>query len=333
MEEIGRRLRAAREAKGVTLEQAEEDTRIRQKYLQALEEAREADLPGEVYLKGFLRSYGNYLGLDGTALVEEYKQLKRGQSAEQVAQSGPAGDAGASAGSRVGGPAPAASEDEWEHTGSRRGREAPARRSRSRGERQAPSDRERPRLYTRPRGRKRAMRRTLTILVICLVLGGAGWAVYDHLHGSTAGGPEDPVKQANAAPSDTKEPSGEQSDVAATQAEETKAEGDKAEAAKPQVTMEQGQDGQVLFHVPAAEVEVRMDFGQGSVWLEAKGDGKTLYSGTLPEGAKDPFTFTGGSVVIDVGHMDGISLTVNGQRFETPLTSGPWELVFQTEAQ
>ncbi|HYG58950.1 MAG TPA: helix-turn-helix domain-containing protein, partial [Symbiobacteriaceae bacterium] len=76
MEEIGRRLRAAREARGITLEVTEDETKIRRKYIEALEAGQEAGLPGDAYLKGFLRTYGNYLGLDGTALVDEYKQHK-----------------------------------------------------------------------------------------------------------------------------------------------------------------------------------------------------------------------------------------------------------------
>ncbi|MDF2631127.1 MAG: hypothetical protein K0R39_4958, partial [Symbiobacteriaceae bacterium] len=76
MDEIGRRLRAAREARGISLEVAEDETKIRRKYIEALEAGQEAVLPGDAYIKGFLRTYGNYLGLDGTALVDEYKHLK-----------------------------------------------------------------------------------------------------------------------------------------------------------------------------------------------------------------------------------------------------------------
>lgn len=83
MQRIGRVLREAREARNLTIQAVEEATKIRRKYLEALEGGREADLPGEVYLKGFLRSYGNYLGLDGAGLVEQYKQEQEAQSASQ----------------------------------------------------------------------------------------------------------------------------------------------------------------------------------------------------------------------------------------------------------
>ncbi len=61
---LGETLRAARQAKGTTLGQAEAATRIRSRHLQALEGEAWASLPDSLYVKGFLRSYARYLGLD-----------------------------------------------------------------------------------------------------------------------------------------------------------------------------------------------------------------------------------------------------------------------------
>ncbi|HXI45159.1 MAG TPA: helix-turn-helix transcriptional regulator, partial [Candidatus Acidoferrales bacterium] len=58
------RLAAARERKGVDLGRAERDTKIRARYLGALERGDYRDLPGAVYTRGFLRNYAIYLGLD-----------------------------------------------------------------------------------------------------------------------------------------------------------------------------------------------------------------------------------------------------------------------------
>src|SRR5262245_41150059 len=58
------RLYAARERKGVDLYRAERDTKIRARYLAALERGEYGELPGDVYTKGFLRNYAVYLGLD-----------------------------------------------------------------------------------------------------------------------------------------------------------------------------------------------------------------------------------------------------------------------------
>lgn len=74
MESIGARLKKARESKGISLEQAQKDTRIHKKLLAALEHDRpEEGISGVVYIKSFIRKYANYLGLDGAALAEEYK--------------------------------------------------------------------------------------------------------------------------------------------------------------------------------------------------------------------------------------------------------------------
>lgn len=82
LEPIGRRLRAAREVRGVSLGQIEAATHIRRAYLEAIEAGRAEDFPAEVFLKGFLRGYADQLGLDGAALVEDYK---RAQAAEAEA--------------------------------------------------------------------------------------------------------------------------------------------------------------------------------------------------------------------------------------------------------
>jgi len=64
MGELGTWLVRAREARGLTLEDAERDTRISRRYLQALEAEQFEVIPAPVYARGFLRSYSQYLGLD-----------------------------------------------------------------------------------------------------------------------------------------------------------------------------------------------------------------------------------------------------------------------------
>jgi cytoskeletal protein RodZ len=93
LEAIGERLRAAREAKGWTLADVEAATHIRAAYLEALEEGWAGRLPAEVYLRGFLRAYADHLGLDGAALVEEYKAAT-GQAAVRPSSPGPAVEVG-----------------------------------------------------------------------------------------------------------------------------------------------------------------------------------------------------------------------------------------------
>jgi len=70
--EIGYSLRAARERQGIGLPEAELATKIRVKYIRALEEEDFDALPADTYARGFLRTYADYLGLDGEIYVDEY---------------------------------------------------------------------------------------------------------------------------------------------------------------------------------------------------------------------------------------------------------------------
>ena len=70
---IAQALIEARKSKNLTLTQVAKDTKISVRNLQALEEENFESFPGETYVIGFLRNYGNYLGLDPTKLIQKYK--------------------------------------------------------------------------------------------------------------------------------------------------------------------------------------------------------------------------------------------------------------------
>jgi cytoskeleton protein RodZ len=74
LRQIGHHLRLAREERGETLEDIAAFLRIRRVYLSDLESGDLANVPGRAYALGFLRSYGDYLGFDGDAIVEEVKR-------------------------------------------------------------------------------------------------------------------------------------------------------------------------------------------------------------------------------------------------------------------
>ncbi|HVI50072.1 MAG TPA: RodZ domain-containing protein [Candidatus Sulfotelmatobacter sp.] len=71
---VGQLLRDTREKLGHTLPAVATALRIRQPYLQAIEASRYQDLPGSAYAVGFVRSYADYLGLDGNEIVRRFKQ-------------------------------------------------------------------------------------------------------------------------------------------------------------------------------------------------------------------------------------------------------------------
>src|SRR3954464_9075947 len=71
--EIGQTLREARMRARIDISELESETKIRAKYLRALENEEWDLLPGPTYVKSFLRTYAEALGLDGRLLVEEFK--------------------------------------------------------------------------------------------------------------------------------------------------------------------------------------------------------------------------------------------------------------------
>jgi cytoskeleton protein RodZ len=74
MPEIGETLREARMRRRIDMTEVESATKIRGKYLRALENEEWDLLPGPTFVKTFLRTYAEYLGLDARLLVEEYRQ-------------------------------------------------------------------------------------------------------------------------------------------------------------------------------------------------------------------------------------------------------------------
>src|SRR5947208_16692259 len=73
MAEIGPTLRDARIRARIDMSEVETQTKIRAKYLRALENEEWDLLPGPIYIKSFLRTYGDYLGLDSRMLGDEFK--------------------------------------------------------------------------------------------------------------------------------------------------------------------------------------------------------------------------------------------------------------------
>jgi hypothetical protein len=88
---IGSVFREARNRRKIDLSEVEAATRIRVRYLRAIENEEWDVLPGGVYTRGFIRTYAAYLGLDGERLAEDYRKEveagQRGVAVEPVAAS------------------------------------------------------------------------------------------------------------------------------------------------------------------------------------------------------------------------------------------------------
>jgi cytoskeleton protein RodZ len=75
MQPLGETLREAREARALTLEEVAHETRIRVRYLRALEEDDFSLFPSSIHAKGFLRNYAQFLGMDAESLVAQYGEI------------------------------------------------------------------------------------------------------------------------------------------------------------------------------------------------------------------------------------------------------------------
>ena len=294
MEEIGRRLRAAREARGITLEVAEEETKIRRKYLESLESGEEAGLPGDAYLKGFLRTYGNYLGLEGPALVEEYKQHKEPREAKPVA------------------PAEPANAREREREAARAQRQAQRKAAETTVSKPAvepqptaPVKRERPRTAAVAAGPGTG--RAVGMVVFLVLLGAlvvyAGWLIFRQV--------------GEPAPTSDPPPPPPVVETKPEPAPEVKV------PEPPKVTMTRGTGEDVLFAVPAPEVTVTVEANGGAVWASISVNGAKAVDERI-SGAKE---YKGKQLKIRMGHMEGVNLVINGQRFDKPLSGGPYNLI------
>lgn len=74
MSSIGRVLQQEREQQGRTLKEVSDAVNIKEAYLDALEKENFDVIPGAVFVKGFIRTYAEYLGLDGAELATAYKK-------------------------------------------------------------------------------------------------------------------------------------------------------------------------------------------------------------------------------------------------------------------
>ncbi len=83
MSSLGEKLRQAREARGVTISEIAEQTRISSHYLEAIESDDYRTLPGGIFNKGFVKSYAKYVGVDEQEALQDYAKLVSEQAANQ----------------------------------------------------------------------------------------------------------------------------------------------------------------------------------------------------------------------------------------------------------
>lgn len=285
---VGDKLRAEREKQNLTVKDIEKGTSIRALYIECIEKGDYEQLPGEVYTKGFIRNYANYLKLNATELVHEFVAERHPEKAAAApAAQAAKTEAAPAAPQKRQAPAPTAHEtastavqlkDETVEE-----KKAPAAEAPAAAPRQAPP---RPAAPARQERQERKPRKAVTagnsfsapasgnsnrskfiILAVVLVVV-VGVAAY--LLGSSS--------------SETPAPAPQQAQQ-------------QQQAAAPQKTY----DG----------VEVTGKFSD-DCWIEVKADGKVVYEGTLKKG--DSMDWKGQeNVTVRAGNAGAVEFTVNGK--------------------
>lgn len=86
LQQVGDILKEKREEKGVSIKQASKELRIREKFLNAMEESNYDVFDSEVYIKGFLRNYSNFLGLNSERIIRLYRRERESSLESPVFQ-------------------------------------------------------------------------------------------------------------------------------------------------------------------------------------------------------------------------------------------------------
>lgn len=348
LKEIGERLRRRREELGLSLRDAQTATKIRQRYLEALEEGDDSVMPGYVYAKGFLRAYASYLGLDGWALVEEYKAIREG-----AAPSGSEAPAGGSAEPQAGTDPAARAARPQGAAGSARPSplRSPAHPPEGRGQ-SFPASTPLPLPPVTPARPRSAGRVGLVLMLLFLLLASAAAGVY-YLYLVTQP-PLDEAGQGTPAGTPAEAEPGEAAGDDEGQAEPgqgTEADagrpGDAGSEPGPSGEGEPGQQGQqedtnteeppavsvsqegstVRYTVAADAVQVQARVSQ-RCWVRVEVDGTVVYEGTLEPGASVVWE-AGRELRVRAGNPPGLELTVNGRPMGPLQAMNPLTLIFQ----
>lgn len=288
LKQVGEKLREARENRGLTLAMAEDATKIRKKYLEALEEGRDAELPGEAYTKGFIRTYGNFLGLDGAALVREFKSLRK-QGREQEAPPEPQ-------------PQPQLAADEPAQAM----RSTRSRPRRSQGK-EAPGWRQGP---DRKAGQAPAgwWQRWVPALVVALLGLAAAWLAF----APPAEAPPEPPPVSDVRPDPAPPPVTTPEPAPSEPATPPEPEPVQVVQGEP---YQRGNSWYVPITVTPGPIEVTLTVREGLIsWYQVRADGRDVVEGTWPGGSKKTYTAQE-RLEITLGHIEAVNIEVNGQDF------------------
>jgi len=305
--EVGRLLRERREELGMEVTDIQQATKIRARYIQAIEEGDTSVLPAPVYAKGFVRAIANTLGLDGFSLMQQYMA--------------PSGDR------------PPADDSET----------VPEQQRPTRADTEKPARRQRPLWMQSPAGppvarptQNRGLSAIILIVLVFVLLLGMGYAINYYLLSDVADAPGTEEPEASN-PEDTQpeEPSEPSSPGTEPETEEPSSPEPPEEASLKVETTQDTAQNIITFELRAEdgvlpdELTVTVT-GAGRCWLRTTSEstGEVLYEGTLTAGDEHTWTDPVG-LRLRAGAPEAVGLSFNGIDLGTPVDEGAWTLMFR----
>lgn len=325
MTHVGQVLRQRREDLGLSLDDIQAKTKIRKRYIQALEDGDWSILPGEVYGRGFIRSYAEAMELDGFALL---KQLDEERQAALPKDSSPVTNSAV-----PGTDAPTGLSEKPAEPKGPRSAEAPRRE-------QGTSS---PKASGRPVGsvpnlkppRNRATRgggrggshvgQAVTVIVILGALAGGWWALETHNKSANpANTPGSGLNQTNTVAAN---PTNSTANNAANNS------ANNTTTPPPptvQVTTQPFKNGTETYLIKTAQpLNVQMQVTR-PCWIQVvKQDSKSGSPAGETVQVNQPKTWTAQQqLTIRIGHYPGVTMTVNGQTVQLPKINSPYDVTF-----
>ncbi len=310
MKELGRVLRDKREQLGISLDELQAKTKIRKRYLIALEDGDWELLPGDVYARGFVRSYAEAVGLDGAQLLEKYI----GDHFESDTE-GHAGEGVPPVREELEKPPVSTEQVQPEQT-------EPVRRPRKKAQSLSTS-------VANPRRKpgRNFMGEAVAVVAILAVVGAAWWAISGTGQGQQA-------KDNSVATSTQNHATNKPSNTAATgDVSKSDGAGRGAPTALKVVSQTFANNEQTYVVATAEPLKVQLQ-ATGSCWLQTTADGKMVDPGeTVSANGQRSWT-ANQSVRIRLGLPSAVTISVNGQSLQLPNTNDPiWVTVTKAQAQ
>lgn len=317
MQELGGVLRSTRESLGLTLDEIESRTKIRKRYLSALEKGDWSVLPGRVYARGFVRNYAEALGLDGAELLQSYVD---GRDTVDEGDNAPQSVDDREVSTRP--------DSEVKETHEQTRQEAP--RPKQDRDRTATGD---PPIFSTGSKSKMAIpvRRpggpivqTVVIVAALIVIGGGYIALRHHAH---------PTSHANAAAvrvtGNTTASNANQSGNVSNNAQNSTVGDTNATSSPPSkpavvIKPEPLQKGVRPYQVKnVSSLDVVLKVNNGQLWLSSKADGKVVNGNDTVNPGQSKTYHANKTVRLYLGHVQGIQITVNGKTLPLPNVQNP----------